>query len=522
MIVTIVGTGYVGLVTGACLASQDHTIRCVDVSEERIDMIRAGKAPFYESGLEDLLQEGLASGRLSVTTNLSTAMEGSDLSLIAVGTPSKIDLTSQNPEDTVGQVTDLPSQNSDTTPQGRSVTCPTDTPEADLSFLETAAYQIGAELRNLGRYHVVAVKSTVIPGTTRRVVQKILEAASGMKLGEFGLCMNPEFLREGTAVEDFMNPDRIVIGQADTRSGDFLDDLYRPFACEKLRVGIEEAELTKYASNALLSVVISFGNEIASLCEATPGTDVETVMEGLFLDRRLSPTVNGARIRPEILAYMRAGIGFGGSCLPKDVSALRGYGKRHGVPTHLLDAVMTTNANRPARVVKMAETALGGLTGKTIALVGVAFKPGTDDLRNSPAISILHALWNRGARVQAYDPFVSPAAADRAGLNGAYRQTLELAVKDADAALLTTADPALRHADWERLISGMHTPVLIDGRNVLRNVTLPARVRYYPIGKGGLLADERCGADTRVCRVETRLDALPVLTSTAETAKVTH
>jgi UDPglucose 6-dehydrogenase len=154
-----------------------------------------------------------------------------------------------------------------------------------------------------------------------------------------------------------------------------------------------------------------------------------------------------------------------------------------------MDAVMTTNANRPSRVVKMAETALGGLTDKTIALVGVAFKPGTDDLRSSPAISILHALWNRGARVQAYDPFVSAEAAERAGLNGAYRQTLELAMKDADAALITTADPALRKADWERLSSGMRTPVLIDGRNVLRHVTLPERIRYYPIGKGGRLSE---------------------------------
>jgi UDPglucose 6-dehydrogenase/GDP-mannose 6-dehydrogenase len=459
MIVTIVGTGYVGLVTGACLASQGHTIRCVDVSEERVGLIRSGRAPFYEAGLEELLHEGLGSGRLSATTDLATALQGSDLSLIAVGTPGKVG------------VGGLPSE------------------DPDLSYLEAAARQIGAELPNLGRYHVVAVKSTVIPGTTRRVVQKTLEAASGMALGEFGLCMNPEFLREGTAVEDFMNPDRIIIGQADVRSGDFLDDLYRPFDCPKLRVGIEEAELTKYASNALLSVVISFGNEIAGLCEATPGTDVETVMEGLYLDRRLSPNVNGARVRPEILAYMRAGIGFGGSCLPKDVNALRGYGKRHGVPTHLMDAVMTTNANRPSRVVKMAETALGGLTDKTIALVGVAFKPGTDDLRSSPAISILHALWNRGARVQAYDPFVSAEAAERAGLNGAYRQTLELAMKDADAALITTADPALRKADWERLSSGMRTPVLIDGRNVLRHVTLPERIRYYPIGKGGRLSE---------------------------------
>jgi UDPglucose 6-dehydrogenase/GDP-mannose 6-dehydrogenase len=404
-------------------------------------------------------------------------MEGSDLSLIAVGTPS------------VGQVTDLPSQNTSESPtQGHAL------PEPDLSFLETAARQIGAELRKSGRYHVVAVKSTVIPGTTRRVVQPILEASSGRKLGEFGLCMNPEFLREGSAVDDFLNPDRIVIGQADARSGDLLGNLYSCFDCEKPRVGIEEAELTKYASNALLSVLISFSNELAGLCEATPGADLETVMEGLYLDRRLSPAVNGARIRPEILSYLRAGIGFGGSCLPKDVNALRVYGERNGVPTPMLDAVMATNTARPARVVRIAETALGTLAGKTIALLGVAFKAGTDDLRSSPALSILRALEARGARVQAYDPVVSAEAAEGAGLNGAYRPTLESAVEDADAALITTADAVFRNADWARLSSGMRTPVLIDGRNVLRHVTLPAPVRYFPIGKGGRLTESNQAA----------------------------
>jgi UDPglucose 6-dehydrogenase len=487
MIVTIVGTGYVGLVTGACLASQGHIVRLVDVSEERVDLIRAGKAPFYEPGLEDLLREGLASGRLSITAHLAPAIEGSDLSLIAVGTPAKVAH--------VGQVTGLPT-------------------EPDLSYLETAAHQIGVELRGCGRYHVVAVKSTIVPGTTRRVVQKIVEAASGMQLGEFGMAMNPEFLREGSAVQDFLNPDRIVIGQADSRSGDVLDELYRSFDCEKLRVGIEEAELTKYASNALLSVLISFGNEMASLCESTPGTDVETVMEGLYLDRRLSPSVNGVRIRPEILSYLRAGIGFGGSCLPKDVNALRVFAKRSGVPTPMLDAVMSTNAARPARVVRIAEAALGTLTNKTIALLGVAFKAGTDDLRSSPAFSILQALETRGARVQAFDPFVSAKAADRAGLNGSYRPTLELAVEGADAALITTADPAFRTADWCRLCAGMRTPVLIDGRNVLRHVTLPVPVRYYPIGKGSRLVGQAVPPASPACGRS--------LLSTAETTKATY
>ncbi len=447
MIVTIIGTGYVGLVTGACLASKGHTVRCVDVSEERVSLIRAGRTPFYEPGLEELLRDGLASGRLSATTSLESAMQASELSLIAVGTPAK------------GE-------------------------DPDLSFLENAAAQIGAQLPALGRYHVVAVKSTVMPGTTRNIVQPTLEITSGLLLGEFGLCMNPEFLREGSAVEDFRTPDRIVIGQADARSGDVLERLYRPYDCDKLHVSLEEAELTKYASNSLLSVLISFGNELAGLCEATPGADLETVMEALYLDRRLSPAGPAGRIRPEVLSYLRAGIGFGGSCLPKDVNALRVYGKRLAVGTPLLDAVIATNAHRPAQVVNLAEAALGNLVGKTIALLGLAFKNGTDDLRSSPALAVFHALEDRGANVQAYDPFVSPQAAAHAGLLAPCGASLEAALLDADAALITTADPAYRTADWARLTAAMRTPVLIDGRNILRNVPLPAGVRYYPIGVG--------------------------------------
>lgn len=446
MIVTVVGTGYVGLVTGTCLAAHGHTVRCVEISEERLQSIRAWKAPFYEPGLDELLRQELSSGRLSVTSDLSAALAASEITLIAVGTP----------------------------PQGE---------EPDLTQLETAAAQIGAALRTRGGYHVIVVKSTVVPGTTRNVVQTIVARESGMPPGAFGLCMNPEFLREGSAVADFLHPDRIIIGQADNRSGNALEELYRPFACERLRVSIEEAELTKYASNALLGTLISFSNEMASLCESTSGADVETVMQGLYLDRRLSPVQNGVRIRPDILSYLRAGIGFGGSCLPKDVNALRSYARRAGVATPMLDAVVAANDLRPARVVAMAEAALGGLSRKTIALLGVAFKAGTDDLRSSPALSIFESLRSRGASVQAYDPVVSGDVAQRAGLNGCYRSSIESALRDADAAVITTTESAFRSADWARLAAAMRTPVVIDGRNLLHDVRLPDAVRYYSIGR---------------------------------------
>jgi UDPglucose 6-dehydrogenase/GDP-mannose 6-dehydrogenase len=446
MIVTIIGTGYVGLVTGACLGRLGHRVRCVDVSEDRLNTIRAGKSPFYEPGLDELLHEVLSDGRLSVTANLAEAMDGSELSLIAVGTPAK------------GE-------------------------DPDLSFIETAAAQIGALLSSVGHYHVVAVKSTVVPGTTRNIVWKSLEKASGLKLGDFGVCMNPEFLREGSAVDDFADPDRIVIGQADSRSGEVMLKLYEAFDCEKIRVSLEEAELTKYSCNSLLSVLISFSNELAALCEATPGADVETVMQGLHADKRLAPILNGKRIKPEILGYLRAGIGFGGSCLPKDVNALRVYGKRTGVLTPMLDATISTNVRRPEQVVAMAEAAMGSLAGKTVALLGVAFKPGTDDLRSSPALAIFDVLEKRGALVQAYDRFISAEAAKRAGLKSFHGSNLEAAVTGADAAFITTVDPLFRAADWAALTSVMKTPVVIDGRNVLRNVSLPESVRYIPIGK---------------------------------------
>ena len=452
MIVTIVGTGYVGLVTGACLASRGHQVRCVDVSEERINLIRAGKAPFYEPGLEDLLHQCQTAGTLSVTTDLAAAMRGSEISLIAVGTPA-------------------------------------DGEQPDLSYLKTAAGQIGANLKNAAAYHVVAVKSTVVPGTTRDAVRTLVEQNSGRKAGEFGLCMNPEFLREGSAVEDFMNPDRVVIGELDAKSGAVMEKLYDSFDCEKLHVSLEEAELTKYASNSLLATMISFANELAALCEVTPGADVQTVMDGLHLDHRLSPMIDGTRVRPAILTYLRAGIGFGGSCLPKDVNALRSYARRHQVPSPLLDAVMATNTRRPEQVVSMAEAALGGLAGKTVALLGLAFKAGTDDLRSSPAIAVLQSLIKRGAKVRTYDPFITREAAAAAGLESFFSESIEAALDQADAALLTTVDAALRDADWKQLLSRMRTPVLIDGRNVLRNVRLPEAARYYPIGQGGRLLE---------------------------------
>lgn len=447
MKVTIVGSGYVGLVSGACLASLGHDVICVDRVQERVDMIRRGEAPFHEPGLPELLRQTLASGRLTASTDLAGAVAQGDLTLIAVGTP----------------------------PKGEA---------PDLSFVEAAAREIGTALLSTSCYHVVVTKSTVPPGTTERV-GRIVAEASGRSENEFGLAMNPEFLREGDAVSDFINPDRIVIGERDARSGAMVVELYSSFDCPKVHTTLASAELIKYTSNSLLALLVSFSNEIGALCESLPGTDVETVMDGLHLDKRLSPIVEGRRVRPGILEYLRAGIGYGGSCLPKDVDALRVFARARNVETPLLDATVRVNARRPHAVVDLLARLTGGVQGRTVALLGIAFKPGTDDVRESPSFALIAALKEQGAIVRAYDPISAEGA--RRTLGAAAKDLLvdspEAAFTGADAVVLATAWPSFAEWDWSRLCATMRRAVILDGRNALRTVRLPAHAIYQPIGR---------------------------------------
>ena len=344
MKIAVVGSGYVGLTTGVCCASLGHDVTCIDITSERVDAINRGEPPFFEPGLEPLLKTALADGVFRATTALDDAVRASDVIIIAVGTP------------------------------------PTDT-GIDLSQVSEASRRIARALAGGARYQVVVVKSTAVPGTTDGLVRRLLEEGSGLKAGDFGLCMNPEFLREASAVEDFLAPDRIVIGQWDERSGRVLDGIYERLTCPRIFTGLANAEMIRVRSNALLATLISFSNEISAICEATPGTDVRQVLKGVHLDRRLSPLVNGTRVSPGILDFLRAGSGFGGSCLPKDVYALRSYARSHGVEPHVLDAVTAVNASRPAHLERLAAEAIGSLDGATVAVLGLAFKPGTDDLR---------------------------------------------------------------------------------------------------------------------------------------------
>ncbi|MBV9611185.1 MAG: UDP-glucose/GDP-mannose dehydrogenase family protein, partial [Acidobacteriaceae bacterium] len=435
--------GYVGLVTGACVAGTGHDVICVDVLPERVDAVNQCRPAFHEPGLPELLRRVVGAGKLRATGDVVGSVKTSDITILAVGTPSR-----------EGNI--------------------------DLSFIKAAAESIGQGVRESGGYHVVVVKSTVVPGTTDSVVGPIVEQVSGKKIGEFGLCMNPEFLREGTAVADFEDPDRIIIGQADEHSGQTLAKIYESFDCPKIFTTLRNAEMTKYTSNALLATLVSFSNEIAAICEATPGTDVEQVMDGLHLDRRLNCVVEGKRYSPGILSYLRAGCGFGGSCLPKDVTALHAFGGSKGVKPHLLEAVLAVNRSRPSALISMAESALGDLKDKTVAVLGLAFKPGTDDLRDSPALALIELLHKKKAIVRGYDPFISSLSLNGTAVSVA--KSAAEALQGADAAVIASGLPELAGLDWKTLAAGMRRPLVIDGRSTLRRVTLPASVQYRRIG----------------------------------------
>jgi len=416
------------------------------VEPSRVELLEHGRAPFFEPGLDDLLASVLKSGTFSATTYAADATLEADLVMVTVGTP---------------------------TVDG----------EIDLSHLGAALDDVGAVMAHAARYRVIVIKSTVVPTTTDSFALARLEAASGRRAGpDFGLAMNPEFLREGSAIEDFRNPDRIVIGQLDEKSGDVLERAYESYDCPKIRTSLRNAELIKYSSNALLATLVSFSNEIASICESVPGLDVEAVMDGLHLDRRLSPVVDGKRIAPGILVYLRAGAGFGGSCLPKDVSALRAFAQENGVRMPLVDAALAVNSARAKGVATIVESELGTLQNKTISLLGLAFKAGTDDLRESASLRLASLLLEAGATVRAFDPVALKYAHNTIDPRIGVAEDGAQAFEGADAVVLMTAWPEFGEWDFDRLTRSMRGRVVIDGRNALRKVRWPADVRYRTIG----------------------------------------
>lgn len=444
MNVTVVGTGYVGLVSGVCLAEIGHNVICVDVDQNKIDKINRGIPPIYEEGLEQLLKKNIHVN-LQVTSDLQKAITDSEISLIAVGTPF-------------------------------------DGEKIDLTYIKEASQQIGKALTDRKEYHTVVVKSTVVPGTTDEVVLPLLEEASGKKAGaDFGVAMNPEFLREGVAVEDFMHPDRIILGGIDQRSQDSLAKLYVGFKdADKLKTSNKTAEMIKYTSNSLLATMISFSNEIANLCAAIGGIDVVDVMKGVHLDKRLSPIMeDGKRIVPSFTTYIEAGCGYGGSCFPKDVKALVSHGKAANRSMKLLEAVIQINEKQPAQILALLKKHFPSLEGRQISVLGLAFKPGTDDMRESPAIPIVKDLLLLGAQIKAHDPVAKDEAQKIFGnRNIAYCNDLMEAIKDAEAIVVLTRWE--QYKDITDLLSQLNqSPVVIDGRRMLDKSILR---RYEGIG----------------------------------------
>lgn len=374
MKVAIIGTGYVGLVSGVGLATYGHDVTCVDVRAEVITGLNRGEPHIHEADLPAMLRAVIARGRFRATTDLRAASRDTPLVLIAVGTPSE-----------AGCI--------------------------DLTYVKHAAEQVGSLLRDRREFLAAVVKSTVVPGTTDTVVRGVLETSSGRALGEFGLGMNPEFLREGSAVADFMRPDRIVLGHETPSTLALLRELYAPWACEKVEVNARTAEFIKYANNCLLATQISAVNELANLAATVGGVDIADVMRGVHLDRRWNPEdTNGRRVNPGILSYLVAGCGFGGSCFPKDLQALRSEGVARGQPMPLLQAVLDVNQAQPAQIVRLLERKFARLAGRRALVLGLAFKPGTDDVRESASLVILAELARLGVELVAHDPVAMPNA----------------------------------------------------------------------------------------------------------------
>lgn len=446
MRVSMVGAGYVGLVTGACLAEVGHDVTCAEREPARVDAINARRSPLHEPGLQALLDRHVPDS-LRATLSLREAVLESDLTMIAVPTPF---------DATTGRI--------------------------DLQFVEAASEQVGEALRDKQGYHVVVVKSTVVPGTTETVVRAALERASGKRVGrDLGIGVNPEFLSEGTAVRDFLQPDRIVIGGDDPSAIGCLAQLYAPFGhVPTICVNCRTAEMIKYASNTLLATCISFANEIATLCEGVGGIDVVEVMRGVHASRYLANgSINGSAQPAPIARFIEAGCGFGGSCLPKDTAALAAHGKAHGVSTPLLDAVLEVNRAQARRSVGLVQRHLPLLRGRSVAVLGTAFKPGTADLRQSPAEPIIEHLLSLGALVRTFDPAANEDTRRHFAERVRVCESIKEAIEGAEAIVVCTAWPDF--ASLPDLLRGRRDqPVVVDGRRMFDPA---AFARYEGVGR---------------------------------------
>ncbi len=431
MRIAMIGTGYVGLVSGACLSEFGHHVICVDKDAAKVASLKRGTVPIFEPGLEDVVAANTKAGRLTFETDIAHAVKDADAVFIAVGTPSR---------------------------HGDG--------HADLSYVFAAAEEIAVSLT---KYAVVVTKSTVPVGTSRKVEEIIRKARPK---AEFDMASNPEFLREGSAIEDFRRPDRVVVGCDTERAREVMREVYRPLYINEtpiLFTSRETSELIKYAANAFLATKITFINEMADLCEKVGG-DVQDVARGMGLDGRI-----GGK-------FLHAGPGFGGSCFPKDTLALVRTAREMGAPSHIVEAVMAVNDTRKQAMARKIEAAFGGMKGKTVAVLGLTFKPNTDDMRDAPSLVILPYLQQAGATIRAYDPEGRKEAAKHLTVD--FCDTAYDALEGADGVVILTEWNEFRALDFGKVKTALKTPLLVDLRNIYRPSQMAqAGFRYVSVGR---------------------------------------
>jgi len=440
---SFIGLGSVGLCTAVCFASKGYEVTASEIDRAKATRIRRGNPPFYEPSLNKMLVKALENGNLKITSNNEEAILKSDITFITVGTPSKTD----------GSIS--------------------------LSYVSKASKEVGRALKKKvgSAAHLVVVKSTVTPGTTLNIVRPAIERSSGQKCCEgFLLCSNPEFLREGNAIRGTLNPDYVVVGGCNERSTDMLEHLYREFYSENLppiiRTNIPTAELIKYANNAFLATKVSFINTIANICERIPGADVRKVAEAIGKDHRINPY------------FLDAGLGWGGSCFPKDLKALISFSKGLGYDPELIQATLRANEDQVRFTIQKAKKELGTLRGKSIAILGLAFKPNTDDLREARSLELIRGLLKQGAAVKAYDPMANENARRILKRKIGYASSAVECLKNADCAILVTEWEEFKKLNPEDFTRNMRKPVLIDGRRIFDPEKYSEKLRYVAVGLG--------------------------------------
>nr|MDO8081614.1 UDP-glucose/GDP-mannose dehydrogenase family protein [Candidatus Freyarchaeota archaeon] len=432
--ISVVGLGHVGIVTSVCLAEMGYNVICVDIDKNKVELINEGKSPIFEPEVPELITKALNQNKLVAITDVQRAVTNSEATFITVGTP---------------------------TIKGK----------IDLKAIKSATEMVGKGLADKNPYHLVVVKSTVIPGMTERVVIPLIEESSRKSEGtDFGVCVNPEFLRESDAVQDFRNPDRIIIGSNNDKAGDALERIFSDLNSLVIRTDIRTAEMIKYANNAFLATKISFINEIANICKEI-GVDANNVAEAIGLDFRIGPYL------------LRAGLSFGGSCFPKDIQALISASNSVGYNPILLTSVLEVNRKQPLKLIELAKELLGSLNGKNVAVLGLSFKPNTDDMREAPSLTIIPALIEEKANVTVYDPEAIRNAKKIFRKKVKYASNTLDALKGADCMMIVTEWDEFEKLPLAEIKGLMRTPFIVDGRRIINPETVKREgFKYKGIG----------------------------------------